>query len=307
MPDTGIEDPVSVSPDGKTVTRFGREKIDDIPQPTLLNAFFAGSDVYILAGGIILLDYSNKWRTPSGETMSQPASKRSTFVAHFAKDGRYLGAVTLDLTFDPQQIGVFENGDFLIAGIQSMSEARVAIVAPNGQLRRFIDLNGDVRLHDDPAKPARDAGPAAPPPTAQHEPGPSQTESFFDTVSGSRIVRDGRDLLLFRPTNAPIFSISPSGEVRPHKLRVDGDYRVFMIKPTQNAWVVEFTRYLRDVTVPEFSMYAFNPGSGAPMREYFFPSDLGWGFACVNGNEFTFVTADHMTNTITLVKLAPLR
>jgi hypothetical protein len=33
--------------------------------------------------------------------------------------------------------------------------------------------------------------------------------------------------------------------------------------------------------------------------------DLGSGLACVDGDEFTFVTANAKTNTLRLVKLAP--
>ena len=88
MPDSGIEDPLSVSRDGKAITRFGREKISDIPQPVLLNAFLSDSDVYILTKGSIPLGNSIKLRKPNGEVITQPAAKSSMFVAHFEPDGR---------------------------------------------------------------------------------------------------------------------------------------------------------------------------------------------------------------------------
>src|SRR5580658_3350772 len=47
MPDTGVEDPVSVSRDGKILTRFGKEKINDIAYPVLLSMFLSQSEVYI--------------------------------------------------------------------------------------------------------------------------------------------------------------------------------------------------------------------------------------------------------------------
>jgi len=140
MPDTGVEDPVSIAPDGKTVVRFNKEKINDIPQPVLVSVFLGGSDIYVLTSGHTPLGYETKWRTSTGEVQSHQASKSSTFVAHFGHDGTYLGAVALDMPFHPLHLGVFENGDFLIAGAEpSTSEPRVAIVGSNGQLRRLIE------------------------------------------------------------------------------------------------------------------------------------------------------------------------
>src|SRR5579864_5962810 len=148
MPDTGTEDPVSVSRDGKTLVRFGKEKIYDIPQPSLQNLFLVDRDVYILGRGRMPLGHDTKWRTPSGEVQNQPAYKSTSFVAHFDRDGRYAGAVQLEVPFQPQQFGVFGNGDFLLSGMERIGQARAAIVGSNGQLRRFVDLKGDIRLDD---------------------------------------------------------------------------------------------------------------------------------------------------------------
>lgn len=304
MPDTGMEDPVSVSRDGKTVIRFGREKINDILRPMLLSTFLLGSDVYILTRGSTPLGYETKWHTPKGEVVSQPASKSSQFVAHFEPDGRYASAVRLNLPFQPLQLGVFESGDFLIAGADSSTEEpRMAIVGSNGELRRFVELKGDVHALDESDLSGKGKDPSALP---RFESSPGSGDSLFDVVSTSRIVSDGPNLLLFRLLNGPVFSISPSGEVRVHQLKVEGDYRLFMIKPTRNAWIVEFMREAPPHgPAIEFATYAFDRESSAPLREYFFPRDLGWGLACVDGDEFTFVMANDESKTLQLVRLAP--
>jgi hypothetical protein len=49
MPNTGVQDPVAVSSDGKTVVRFGRWKINDITDPVPISVFPSGSDVYFVA------------------------------------------------------------------------------------------------------------------------------------------------------------------------------------------------------------------------------------------------------------------
>jgi hypothetical protein len=59
------------------------------------------------------------------------------------------------------------------------------------------------------------------------------TETLLGVVSVSQIARDGPNLLLFRPTNGPVFSISPAGKVRVHRLKVEGDYRLYRVKAAQ--------------------------------------------------------------------------
>jgi hypothetical protein len=303
MPDTGVEDPVSVSRDGKTVTRFGKEKINDIPRPSLLSTFLVASDVYILTSGSVPLGYEAKWRTSKGEVGSQQATKKSTFVAHFQRDGTYAGAVRLDLPFQPLHLGVFADGDFLIAGaVPSTMEPRVAIVGSNGQLLRFVELKGDVHAQEESDVSGKSQDPTALP---RFKPSQGAPESLFDVVYGSQIARDGMNLLLFRPTNGPVFSVSRSGEVRVHKLKVEGNYRLYTIKPTQSTWIVEFIHDVPNSLAEEFSTYAFDPESGAPLREYTFPADLGWGLACTDGNEFTFVMADSEAEHLKLVTLSP--
>jgi len=303
MPDTGVEDPVSVSNDGKAVIRFGREKINDIPRPQLESMFLSGSDLYVLTRGSTPLGYDNKLRTPTGETQRQPATKSTMFVARFDRDGRYARAIPLDLPFRPQQLGVFENGDFLISGMASMSQPRVAIVSSNGQLNRFIELKGDVHLQESSNGSVKDKDPTALP---RFKPSPGVGESLFDAVAGSRITQDGPNLLLYRGVNGPVFSISPSGEVQVHRLKMDSEYVLYAIKPVRNAWIVEFMRAVTpNEPAVELATFAFDPENGTPLREYFFPADLGWGLACTNGEEFTFIMDDEKTGTLKLAKFVP--
>jgi len=291
----------SHSSDGKIVTGFGREKINDIPQPNPYSAFMNDSDVYMLTQGHFPLGYEAKWRKPSGEVQSQPAMKSSPFVAHFHRDGTYVGSVPLELPFKPIHLGVFGDGDFLIAGTDK-DGPRVAIVGSNGRFRRFVELKGDVHARDESDKPGRRKDPTALPriPSADDAEG-----SYMDVLYRSQIARDGPNLLLFRPMNGPVFSISPSGAVQNHQLKMKGDYRLFTIKVTQGAWIAELTYHLDDGTGNVFSLYAFDPETGVPLREYFFPRDPGYGLACTDGNEFTFVMADTERKRLKLLKLAP--
>lgn len=303
MPDTGVEDPVSVSSDGKTITRFGKEKINDITRPVPLSMFLSQSEVYILTRGSIPLNSDVKWRRPDGEVETHPASKGAWFVARFRRDGTYLSAVPLELSFKPFHLGVFQNGDFLISGADpTTDEPRVAIVGSNGQLRKSVELKGDVHARNESdASASEKDDPTSLPRSKTWE---GFAESLRDVVSTSQIAPDGPNLLLLRPVNGPIFSISPSGEVRVHNLKVKSDFRLFTIKATSGSWIVEFINDLPDGTA-HFATYAFDPETGAPLREYFFPTDLGFGLACTDGDKFTFVRANVEGKSLELMKLRP--
>jgi hypothetical protein len=242
MPGTGLEDPVSISEDGKTVVRFDRNKINDISRPIIRGVFPKGSDVYVLVTGSTPLGYEISLRKPNGEVVSEPTFKTSIFVGRFQRDGTYTGSVPLELPFKALQLGVFDDGDFLIAGIDpSTSEPRVAIAASNGQLRRLLDLTDDVHPLEDLSQRGQDRDPAALP---RNKPWRGFAESLRDVVLTSQIAADGNRLLLFRPSSGPAFSISQAGEVRARKLGIEGAYRLFTIKHARDSWIVE---YIHDV------------------------------------------------------------
>lgn len=135
------------------------------------STFQSGSDVYALTRGPVSLGSQIKLRKPNGDVVSQVASKSTMFVAHFGSDGRHLVAVSLDVPFYPQRLGVFDDSDFLIAGINmSRTEPRLALVAPNGQLRRLIELVGVVHLEGDSATAGKEKDPTAHGPSSSCKP-----------------------------------------------------------------------------------------------------------------------------------------
>lgn len=305
-PEAGMEDPVSVSADGTRVVRFGKEKIYDVTSPSLVNAFLAeSSDVYILTTGRESLGYEAKLRAPSGKVVHQPATKASRFVARFKPDGSYAGAVRLDLPFQPISIGVFADGAFLITGMNSSAtQSRAAIVGSDGQVLRLVELRGDLYVADGgDESTSKQKDPNALP---QFKADDSSRPSFLDAMLGSQIVSDGSNLLLFRQNTNTVFSVSRSGEVTSRKLKIDSDYRLNTIKTSGNVW---FAGLLREVPsrgpAVEFATYAFDPETGNPLREYSLPGDFGFGLACVDGDELTFVMANQETNSLKLVRLRP--
>ena len=144
------------------------------------------ADVYILTPGHIPLGYETKWRTPTGEVEHHQASTNRTFVAHFQRDGSYAGAVLLDVPFKPLHLGVFADGDFLIAGSDKVAdEPRAAIVDPDGQFQRFVELKGDVHLRNESDASRKNQDPTALP---RFAPGERLGTSLREVLFTSQIV-----------------------------------------------------------------------------------------------------------------------
>ena len=90
---------------------------------------------------------------------------------------------------------MFENGDFLISGADpATDEPRVAIAAPNGQLRRLLELKGDVHAQQESSASGEGSDPAA---LRRFKPAPDRPRQSFATgtlrgvVSTSQITKDG--------------------------------------------------------------------------------------------------------------------
>ena len=295
----GVDDPVSISSDGKVIARFGRERINDIANPLPVSMFLADKDVYILTLGRVPLGLSAKWRTPTGKEEVHEVSSKRPFIARFHRDGTYVGSTPLDVPFQPTRFGVFDDGSFLVAGLNPKTdEPRLALASFNGQFQRLVELNGDIHARSGTDTTNSDAN-ALP----QHTAGIDFEQSLLYAVHASQIVKDGPNLLVLRPTKGPVFSVAPGGNVRQLKLQVQGVDRLYTIKTTPDTWIAEFTHHVSDRTGDEFFTYAFDPSTGTPLKEYIFPADLGFGMACISGDEFTFVMADPDTKNIKLVRL----
>jgi len=298
----GVSDPVTIGGDGTIIGRFGREKINDISKPLPLYVFLRDSNLYILTMGQVPLGDQINIKKPNGEVVQQPAVHSEFFIARFAKNGTYNGALALDTPFRPVQLGVFGNGDFLLAGEDvATGTPRIGIADSRGQFLRSLELSGDVHARED-----SDQNPDSQDETALPRFDP-EGASLREIVMTSQIVAEGPNLLLFRPVGSSVFSISASAEVRKVALKVPGKLEIFAVKPSQNAWFVEVIHHSEGSKADFFDMYSFNPSTGEPINQYFFPSDFGYGLACVDdgGKEFTFVMSAEDGNGLRLMKLSP--
>lgn len=286
-------EPIGISKDGQFVTRYGRDKMNDISNPLLISFFPTDAAVYVLTlGQENPRDRSTKVQKPDGTTETRQVRQYSVkkfYIARFGLDGNYIGAIRLDLPFEPMQIGVFPNGSFLIAGAQQGSnEPRVALVDWRGELQQFVQLKQDIDSEF---------------PDFKGDKRPAIGKSLHDAVRLSEIVPDGVRLLLIRTgIQSPIFSISEGGEVQSTQLRVAQKYDLFELKSARDSWVVEYTTTDSANQGVRFVTYSFEKDTGNPVEEYVFPNAIGFGLACTDGEDFKFLT-ENTANTLDIEQL----
>lgn len=297
-----LADLMSMSGEGQNIVRFERAKINDITQPVPAAFFATDSDVYLLTTGSIATGESRKARDPTGLITEMPGKVSRNFIAHFRSDGSYVGAISLDISFTPFQLGAFPDGSFLLAGVsRDGTEPRVGLVGSNGQFRRFVNLSDDIELRHDQPDIGKEVPPNSLPRIGKHF-----GESFSDSLHNSSIVAWGRNLLLIRSgQDTPVFSISAGGDVQAVHLEVPKGYKLWGLKTAGNEWTALYTRRISDSQGVEFATFALDPTSGKAVARYTYPRFLGFAMACSDGIEFSFLVREN--DKLKIVKLLPTR
>ena len=295
--DTGLGNILSISRDGKRVVRFGEEKITDIQAPVPAKFFAGDSDVYVLVAGRKPKNETLTFKRPDGQIERQQAVTIKDFIAHFRRDGTYVGAIALDLPFEPHQIGAFPNGDFLVAGAID-NTTRLAMVKSNGQFQRFLELEGDIHMRKGESTKEDSGG--LPERAKQFD------DTFFAAEQDSEIVADGQNLLLIRSgQQTPVYSVSPGGSVKSIRLNVPRGFSLWDLKTNGRTWFALYTHKISDSEGVEFSTYSIDPADGKMLAEYKYPKNLGFGLACVDDSEFSYLERE--ADGLQLVKLAPVK
>lgn len=280
---TGLGDIVAISQNGKQVVRFGGSRIDDIAMPEFESFFATDSGVYILTRGSLPTNQTIKLKTPAGQSITQPISTHKYYIARFRLDGGYEHSVPLDLPFSAMQIGVFPNGDFLIAGIEDATdEPKVGLFKSNGQFTRYVELKNDITAK---SASADDKDLRRLPRTD-----PDFSRTLRGAASLSAIVPDGPNLLLLRVgQHTPVFSVSMGGEVRSITPQVPKGFAIANLAAGNDTWTAIFqkkkTNDPRDLTVL-VEGYAINPASGEAIGRYIYPNTVEFSLVCRDGNQF---------------------
>lgn len=133
------------------------------------------------------------------------------YVFVYNKDGGVKSEIKLQpgFPFFPKHIAVFSNGDMLISGMKYDEDRRAAmwpftgIFAPDGTLRRELDLKDDQKIHDMAAS-------GDPKVTLPEMPSANRAISGGAAETGL----DGNVYLMRKLSPAIIYAISPGGSVR---------------------------------------------------------------------------------------------
>ena len=277
-----VGDLVAISPSG-TRTSFDRNKMTDVNSPVVRGYFVAGSEVYMLVRSMIDRGTRGMVTHPDGRTENIPIMHDGGwFIARYKRDGTYVSAVKFEPPFEPQQIGAFANGDFLVSGItKGRTEPRVAMFQWNGQFIRYIELKGDVRLRDDDKAEDKDDRAALSRKAGQW------FDRFDMAVQMAQIVADGPNLLLLRKVpDVPVFSISPGGEATAVSVKSPPEFRLWNLKTTSEGWIGVFMHRISDARGMEYRMMAIDRETGKTTQE-FVHERLDGTLACTDGRQFT--------------------
>lgn len=161
-------------------------------------------------------------------------------------------------------------------------EPRVALLRHDGQLDRYLDLQDDLEPLQFQHADAEAQQSRSPQPQSLFE-----ARSIATAIVMSRIVPDGRDLLLVRSgTDRPVFRISPGGEV--HSLRIQAPEQAVLTGAfaSQDRLVGLYTRRRADGLGSDFFIYAFDRTSGKPLAKYVYPREWGFALDC-SGDDFS--------------------
>ncbi len=301
---TGGLDLISISADGKAVTRFDKGRITELDNPRLGTFFVAGNDLYVeaIAG-----------REPQAATVMTPGKDGSAtsqkavryksarnYIVHFKTDGSYLGAVPVDLDFRILRFGVFPSGEFLVAGAEyAPPRPRLALLQSNGQLLRDLEPEGDVKPNA-PQFKVQDGQPQPPlrPP-----------ETFLRVLISSAIAPDGNELILVRPGSDPrIYSVNAAGEITRQKFQMPGKFYLHGVIATPSAWVAQFWEPARARGI-EFSLFSVDRHTGVATNAYQYPEPVGVGLVCSDGTDFVFLRqlVEPAGDSLTIIRAEPSR
>ena len=253
------------------MTTFGPGKVSDAELNEWRMADFAVSNVVWVLGG-----------TPSSKS----------YVLRFDPKGEYKGAVTLDADFHPQQIAVFDSGDFLLSGVKQTGSGTDAHFTPvtamfdkSGKFLKPIALeeNGESSEKQEPAKSYQQVGAAI---TL------GEAESWAGEV-----------YVLWAAAKPAVYVISAGGMVL-RRLVLEtpaGDGKPVAMRVAQSQIAVEFWKPASDPTQSgHYEFIVYDAFRGEKLTAYTVAPDLHGTFACFDGRGgFDFLgTAENGTRTI---------
>ena len=281
--------------DGRTV-RFDLSKINDVQHP-MSGAFTISSDaLYILVNGLENVEFKSAKVVAPDKTIKDAGMQMKgtphSYIVRFELDGTYKGATKLSLPFAPYTLGVFSQGQFLIAGADDEGNPKLAVTSESGEFNRYVTLEGDISEN---SEQLRDAAKRS---------GRSLSAELREVSLNSDIVSDtdGTLLLIRREQNeAPIFKVSSDGRAKSIRVQSSG-MDLFSVRPSASGLIAQFTKQLANGQTSAVETYLIDPASGALLRRYVFDEPLGFGLGCMQSGTLTAFKRDEAQNATLLLK-----
>ena len=282
----------------KEIVTFSVNKITEVTEPTAVDDFVSGSNLYMLVEGDahkekIVKQLEDGSQEVYWETKGEPRS----YIARFDSDGSYKGVLKLDLPFHPTRLSGFESGGFVAAGFDESKLWRVAMLDSSGGLLKYVDF----------------------PREKEKSPEKSFQHSFGSTGDSAAISGMFAALASFFPyrnnvlyvrghSGAPIYEIMESGEVREVKIKSPSGYAADGFIPSDRNWLVIFGQTGKLPSKEHSDLYEVEMGTGELLREYRVEqyarlSEADQEIACVYQGEFRGFR--HQKGKLTMLRGTP--
>jgi hypothetical protein len=270
---------VGIDPHGKITLSVAAEQITDIENPRITNYFPTEDALYLL---IHSSGHGNS--AENRKNLFHKSDSDLEFIARFDRDGAYRGATRIDLPISALQLGVFPTGQFVIAGIDDFTHAKVILLKPSGVFDRYIDLK----------KSGIDELSAS----AATEP-PLGNRAY---VAGfSRLVANGPDILLVSPDSTSLFKLRNSGTAEQVRLRA-GYSGPLNFLALRDGWLVQRRAAVskEDKSLLSTTLLQVAP-DGRPLRNYVLSHRGDLTLACMSDQEITFLQKDNEGKLLLIV------
>ncbi|MGA8765016.1 MAG: hypothetical protein WB562_19255 [Candidatus Sulfotelmatobacter sp.] len=292
-------DPIKCDTAGNIFVRFAQVQLLAAPIITITPSgeraasFSIGSDLENRGGTIS--DFSP---AEDGGMYALSTSSAGFKILHFSKDGRVASATQLDLqrAIDLKQFVALPDGKFFLRGTTAPTAGKREgdpfnmIVDDQGELLREVTFPEDStpRLKN-----------------KKNKQGDAAEESNAPVAFGKASLGDDGNIYIMRSSSPVLFFVvSPAGELI-RKLKVSSPIRnggAQMFEVRKGRLAIEFLRLATGDGPPEEVYRVVNTGNGQPLFDYVPVRGRG-GWACYDGDEFTFLGAENRQEVI--VREAP--